>query len=113
MRHAQAIQDDCTLGERTDPDDAPPLTRAIPDHATFFDGDRFVRNGTGRPKPASPKDQISKRPAMRGGTVVEPAKTNRRATTPEPGHAHRRPILEAPFRSTGQEIFLVFSFMFA
>ncbi len=42
-----------------DPDDAPPLTREMLDQAEFFDGNRFVRHGRGRPKLASPKGQIN------------------------------------------------------
>jgi uncharacterized protein (DUF4415 family) len=45
--------------EWVDPDDAPPLTREMLDQAEFFDGNRFVRQGRGRPKLASPKEQIN------------------------------------------------------
>jgi uncharacterized protein (DUF4415 family) len=48
-----------TSADRTDPDDAPPLTAEMLDRAEFFDGNRFVRRGRGRPKLASPKEQIN------------------------------------------------------
>ncbi len=45
----------------TDPDDAPDLTLALLDRAEIFDGNRFVRQGRGRPKSAGAKEQISVR----------------------------------------------------
>jgi len=44
-----------------DPDDAPFLTKEMLNDAEVFDGDNFVRRGRGRPKSASPKEQISVR----------------------------------------------------
>ncbi len=43
----------------TDPDDAPPLTRAMREQAEVFDGDRFVQRGRGRPKSLAPKEQVN------------------------------------------------------
>lgn len=48
-----------TSAEWVDPDDAPPLTKEMLDQAEFFDGNHFVRRGRGRPKLASPKEQIN------------------------------------------------------
>lgn len=48
-----------TSAEWTDPDDAPVLTKEIADQAEFFEGNRFVGRGRGRPKLASPKEQIN------------------------------------------------------
>jgi uncharacterized protein (DUF4415 family) len=45
--------------EWIDPDDAPRLTKQMLDQAEFFDGNRFVQRGRGRPKLASPKEQIN------------------------------------------------------
>jgi uncharacterized protein (DUF4415 family) len=45
--------------EWTDPEDAPPLTKEMLDQAEFFEGNHFVRPGRGRPKLASPKEQIN------------------------------------------------------
>jgi uncharacterized protein (DUF4415 family) len=45
--------------EWTDPEDAPPLTQEMLDQAEFFQGNHFVRRGRGRPKLASPKEQIN------------------------------------------------------
>ncbi|WP_428484901.1 BrnA antitoxin family protein [Rhodopila sp.] len=42
-------------------DDAPSLTDAFFDEAEYFDGDRFIRRGRGRPKSPAPKEQISVR----------------------------------------------------
>jgi uncharacterized protein (DUF4415 family) len=42
-----------------DPDDAPPLTSEMLEHAEVFEGDRFVRRGRGRPRVAVPKEQIN------------------------------------------------------
>ncbi len=50
---------DSPSAEWADPDEAPPLTPAMLDKAEFFDGDRFVRRGRGRPKLASAKEQIN------------------------------------------------------
>lgn len=47
--------------EWVDPDDAPPLTKAMLDRAEVFEGDRFIRRGPGRPKLAAPKEQINVR----------------------------------------------------
>jgi len=44
-----------------DPDDAPPLTKEMLDHAEVFDSDTFMRRGRGRPKSAAAKEQISVR----------------------------------------------------
>jgi len=43
----------------TDPDDAPLLTESMADNAEYFDGNRFVRRGRGRPKLLAPKEQIN------------------------------------------------------
>jgi uncharacterized protein (DUF4415 family) len=42
----------------TDPDDAPPLTKAMLEGAEVFEGDGFVRRGRGRPKAMSPKEPV-------------------------------------------------------
>ncbi len=49
------------LADRTDPDDAPPLTRALREQAEIFEGDRFIPRGRGRPKSPAPKEQINLR----------------------------------------------------
>jgi uncharacterized protein (DUF4415 family) len=48
-----------TSPEWTDPDDAPPLTEAMLKDAEYFDGDRFIRRGPGRPRLDAPKEQIN------------------------------------------------------
>jgi uncharacterized protein (DUF4415 family) len=45
--------------EWTDPDDAPILTENMAEGAEYFDGDRFIRRGRGRPKLNAPKEQIN------------------------------------------------------
>jgi len=42
-----------------DPDDAPPLTAEMLEHAEVFDGNTFVRRGRGRPRSDTVKEQIS------------------------------------------------------
>jgi uncharacterized protein (DUF4415 family) len=42
-----------------DPDDAPALTHAMRERAEVFEGDRFIHRGRGRPKSASPKEQVN------------------------------------------------------
>jgi uncharacterized protein (DUF4415 family) len=48
-----------TSPEWTDQDDAPPLTEAMLKDAEYFDGDRFIRRGPGRPRLDAPKEQIN------------------------------------------------------
>jgi uncharacterized protein (DUF4415 family) len=48
-----------TSAEWADPDDAPVLTKETVDQAEFFEGSRFVGRGRGRPRLASPKEQIN------------------------------------------------------
>jgi uncharacterized protein (DUF4415 family) len=45
--------------EWTGPDDAPNLTEKMAETAEYFDGDRFIRRGRGRPKLDAPKEQIN------------------------------------------------------
>jgi uncharacterized protein (DUF4415 family) len=42
-----------------DPDDAPVLTEKMADEAEYFEGDRFIRRGRGRPRLDAPKEQIN------------------------------------------------------
>ena len=42
-----------------DPDDAPLLTEGMVKDAEYFEGDRFIRRGRGRPKLNKPKEQIN------------------------------------------------------
>ena len=45
--------------ERTDPDDAPVLTEEMAGRADYFEVDRFIRRGRGRPRLDTPKEQIN------------------------------------------------------
>ena len=45
--------------EWTDPDDAPLLTERMIKDAEYFEGDRFIRRGRGRPKLDAPNEQIN------------------------------------------------------
>ena len=45
--------------EWTDPDDAPVLTEKMAEEAEYFEGDRFIRRGRGRPRLHAPKEQIN------------------------------------------------------
>jgi len=49
------------LADWIDPDDAPPLTTGMLEHAEVFDGHTFVRRGRGRPRSEATKEQISVR----------------------------------------------------
>ena len=45
--------------EWADPDEAPLLTARMAEQAEYFEGDRFIRRGRGRPKLTAPKEQIN------------------------------------------------------
>lgn len=45
----------------SDPDDAPELTEEMLDRADFFDGDKLIKRGRGRPRVEKPKKQITLR----------------------------------------------------
>jgi uncharacterized protein (DUF4415 family) len=61
MRHACASEEKLCSADWVDPDDAPPLTKEMLDQAEVSDGNHFVGPGRGRPKLASPKEQINRR----------------------------------------------------
>jgi uncharacterized protein (DUF4415 family) len=44
-----------------DPDDAPKLTADMLENAEYFEGDKFIRRGRGRPKLDAPKEAINLR----------------------------------------------------
>jgi uncharacterized protein (DUF4415 family) len=44
-----------------DSDDAPELTDAMLDRADFYDGDRLIKRGRGRPRLERPKEQVTLR----------------------------------------------------
>jgi uncharacterized protein (DUF4415 family) len=50
-----------SAGEWVDPDDAPPLTKEMLDDADWFEGNRFIKHGRGRPPTGNAKEQISVR----------------------------------------------------
>jgi uncharacterized protein (DUF4415 family) len=47
--------------EWVDPDDAPELTKEMLDDAEWFDGNKFIKRGRGRPPTGNAKEQISVR----------------------------------------------------
>src|SRR5690349_3318678 len=50
-----------SASEWVDPDDAPPLTKEMLDDADWFEGNRFIKHGRGRPPTGNAKEQISVR----------------------------------------------------
>src|SRR3954452_4054916 len=48
-------------GESVDPDDAPVLTKEMLADAEWFEGNRFIKRGRGRPATGKAKEQVSVR----------------------------------------------------